>query len=83
VLVSFVERGSEAAEAGLTPGDVILEVDGSGIADIQAFRRSLEEVDRTSPFLIRASRGNDTRFLLLVPRHSEAAQTSPPTPSGG
>ena len=45
VLVSFVERGSEAAEAGMAPGDLIVRIDDVAIADIASFRSTLEATE--------------------------------------
>ena len=68
VLVSFVERGSEAAEAGLMNGDLIFRIDESEISDLASFRKGIDALDGSQPFLIEARRGFDTRFLLIVPR---------------
>ena len=68
VLVSFVERGSEADEAGMERGDLIVEIEKAPV------RRSTSSAARPStlpsdkPFLVRALRGDDTRFLLVSPR---------------
>jgi S1-C subfamily serine protease len=68
VLVSFVERGSEGAEAGLVAGDLIQRVNEEPVRDLESFREAMAAVDPTKPFLVRARRGPDTRFLLVVPR---------------
>jgi len=68
VLVSFVERGSEAAEAGMAVGDLIVQMEGDGISDIEQFRSSIKTIETESPFMVRARRGADLRFLLVVPR---------------
>ena len=67
VLVSFVERGSEADAAHLAKGDMIVELQGRPIAEIEDFRRVLGEVPKGTPFLVRALRGHDTRFMLISP----------------
>ena len=72
VLVSFVERGSEAAEAGMANGDLIVQVEDEAVADIDGFRTSLRGVNADSPFLVRARRGSDMRFLLIVPRSARS-----------
>ena len=76
VLVSFVEPGSEADEAGMQRGDLIVEVEKEPIATLDDFRRALGQ-KRDRPFLVRALRGDDTRFLLVNPR----AKAEPPTSS--
>ena len=67
VLVSFVEDGSEAAEARMLKGDLILEVEGRAVAQLDDFRDVLGELPEGRPFLVRALRGHDTRFLLVAP----------------
>jgi S1-C subfamily serine protease len=74
VLVSFVERGSEAAEAGMKVGDLVVAIERAEVSDVESFRAAMETVDTTRPFLVTARRGpRDTRFLLIVPR-----ETAPP-----
>ena len=68
VLVSFVERGSEAAEAGLNLGDLIQRLNEQPVSDLATFREALETVEAGQPFLIEALRGADLRFMLIVPR---------------
>ena len=77
VLVSFVEPGSEAAEAGMQRGDLIVEIEKSPIATLDDFRQALG-AKKDHPFLLRALRGDDTRFVLVNPR---AKAESPPAAS--
>ncbi len=79
VMVSFVERGSEAEEAGLTAGDLIERVAEAQVTDIGGFRSAMDSVSKDRPFLLHARRGTDLRFLLIVPRSGEAAERSKPT----
>jgi S1-C subfamily serine protease len=67
VLVSFVDRGSEAAEADMDEGDLIVAVDERVISNIDDFRSALRELDSSRPFLVRALRGYETRFMLIAP----------------
>jgi S1-C subfamily serine protease len=79
VLVSFVERGSEAAEAGMKVGDLVVAIEETEVGDIEGFRGAMETVDTTRPFLVRARRGpRDTRFLLIVPRETTPPRAGPP-----
>jgi S1-C subfamily serine protease len=67
VLVAFVEPGSEADEAGMERGDLIVEVEKARIATLDDFRRAFVS-RRERPFLVRALRGDETRFMLIAPR---------------
>lgn len=75
VLVAFVEPGSEADEAGMQNGDLIVEVDKQRIASLDDFRRALGP-KRERPFLVRALRGDETRFMLLAPRSKPEGQSA-------
>jgi len=68
VLVSFVERGSEAAEAGMRTADWIRSVEDKPIEDIEGFREAMRELAGKKAFLIKARRSEDLYFLLIVPR---------------
>jgi S1-C subfamily serine protease len=81
VLVSFVERGSEAEEAGMNAGDLVVQVESAEIADIASFRSSIGQVGGSAPFLVRARRGADLRYLLIVPRET-AKRAQSPAPAG-
>jgi len=76
VFVSFVERGSEAAEAGMNPGDLVQWVDDRNINDIESFRSAMAAIQAGVPFLVRARRGLDTRFLLVVPRETSPVESA-------
>lgn len=80
VLVSFVENGSEAAEAGLASGDLIERLDGRSLEGIDGFRAAISELSDQRPFLLQARRGENTRFVLIVPRISERRVESPLEP---
>jgi serine protease Do len=77
VLVSYVELGSEAAEAELLAGDVVVRLDGQPVATLGDFRAALERVPAGSAFLVTALRGDDTRFVLIQP----GAAPRPATPA--
>jgi len=68
VLLSFVERGSEAEEAGMAPGDLIFQIDDTPILGIADFRAVMTGLPTGRPFLVRALRGDSTRFMLVIPR---------------
>jgi serine protease Do len=63
--VSFVARGSPAAEAGLMPGDVVVRLGEQAVTDLDAFRKADVLVSDASRVLVRARRGDDLRFVLI------------------
>jgi serine protease Do len=79
--VSFVARGSPAAEAGIQRGDVIERIGDAAVADLAGFRRALESVEGSERFLVTARRGDETKFLLVKPRLAPApeGEVSDPT----
>ncbi len=79
VYVSFVARGSPAAQAGLFRGDVLVDVDGHAVADLRGFRRAIDAVEAQRRVLLRARRGDDLRFLL-VDRGARASADDSPAP---
>jgi serine protease Do len=66
ISVAGVEDG-QARDAGLRPGDVILEVDGKHVGDVATFHRFLEHTSPQRPVLLRVRRGMTTLFLALNP----------------
>jgi serine protease Do len=63
VIISGVEAGSRAAEAGLRPGDVIEQVDRKDVTSGEALRNALQT--GTQPALLLVHRGRSTIFLTL------------------
>ncbi len=64
VVVSAVESGSSAEDAGLRRGDVILEVNREPVKDLPSYRKALKASKGKSVlFLVR--RGDNTIFLAL------------------
>ncbi len=61
VMVTDVEPGSSAEEAGLLRGDVILEVDRGPVSDVKDLRSRMEDSDDSALLLIR--RGQATLFV--------------------
>lgn len=59
-----VEEG-RARNAGLRPGDVILEVDGKRVTDVAGFHRLLAHVRPGRAAVLRVRRGMATLFLAL------------------
>jgi serine protease Do len=67
VVVTAVESGSPADEAGLRRGDVILEVNRQAVDDADAYRGALKKVEKGKNVLFLVRRGDNTIFLALKP----------------
>jgi serine protease Do len=67
VVVSEVEPGSPAAEAGLRRGDVIQEVNRRAVASVSEFERAVRQSSREAVLLL-VNRGGSTMFVLVEPR---------------
>ena len=63
VLISDVQPGSRAADAGLRPGDVITEVDRKPVNSPDALRAALK--DGSKPALLLVHRGPATVYMTL------------------
>jgi serine protease Do len=67
VLVSGVEPGSPADDAGLRRGDVIVEVNRKGVKDVEAYNKELKATGAAKSVLMLVRRGENTIFLALKP----------------
>jgi serine protease Do len=67
VVVTAVESGSAADEAGIRRGDVILEVNRQGVDDADAYKAALKKVEKGKNVLLLVRRGENTIFLALKP----------------
>jgi len=69
VVVRRVAPGSAAADAGLQPGDVVLEVNKSKIASVKDFvERSKAAKTESKPPLLLVQRGTATLYTVIKPR---------------
>ena len=68
VVVSAVEPGSAADEAGIRRGDVIMEVDRKPVRNLDEYKKAIagDQKGRGVLFLVR--RGESTLFLALKPQ---------------
>jgi serine protease Do len=67
VIVSGVEPGTSAGDAGLRRGDVILEVNRQSVEDLDGFHAKLAERKKGKSLLLLVRRGDSTIFLALKP----------------
>ncbi|MBM4242598.1 MAG: DegQ family serine endoprotease [Deltaproteobacteria bacterium] len=67
VLVSGVEPGSPADEAGLRRGDVIVEVNRKPVKDVDGYKKEMKATGEGKSVLMLVRRGENTLFLALKP----------------
>jgi serine protease Do len=67
VLVSGVEPGSPADDAGLRRGDVIVEVNRKPVKDVDTYQNEMKATDAGKSVLMLVRRGENTVFLALKP----------------
>ncbi len=65
-VVTDVQPGSPAASAGLSPGDVILEIDHKPVASAEEVARQIRQGGRKQ-HLLRVRNENGTRFVTVNP----------------
>ena len=65
VMVSQVERGSVAEEAGVQQRDLILEVNRQEVHDVSSYRAALHKTEKGRDVLLLIRRGENTFFLTL------------------
>jgi len=68
VVVTAVEPGSAADEAGIRRGDVILEVDRKAIRNLDEYKKSVSAIRKGRGVLFLVRRGDSTLFLALKPQ---------------
>ena len=65
LVITSVEPGSSADEAGLRQGDVIVEVDRKPIRDVAEFRKTLSGAKKGQRVLFLVRREGSTVFVAL------------------
>ena len=68
VVVSAVEPGSAADEAGIRRGDVLMEIDRRPIRNLDEYRKSVAAIKKGKGVLFLVRRGESTLFLALKPQ---------------
>src|SRR2546422_652584 len=67
VVVTQVEPGGPAGDAGLRRGDVILEVNRQAVKDADAYKKALKAGGKGKSLLFLVRRGDNTIFLAVKP----------------
>jgi serine protease Do len=68
VVVTGIEPGSAADEAGIRRGDVILEVDRKPVRGVEDYRKAITGTRKGRGVLFLVRRGENTLFLALKPQ---------------
>ena len=66
IVVNEVEAGSAAAEAGIRPGDIVVQLGYSRIDDIQEYRQVVSKLPENTPILIRFYRQGWAVSITIV-----------------
>ncbi|MEO0815193.1 MAG: PDZ domain-containing protein, partial [Myxococcota bacterium] len=64
-VVTDVERGSAAAQAGLLPGDVIIRVNGKDVGRARQFAETVKKSKKNAYLRIQIARGNGRMWLAV------------------
>jgi serine protease Do len=65
VLVAQVRRGSPAAEAGLRPGDLILDVNRQAVDSVDALKQEVRQVKQDDKVLLLMQRGKMSQLVVV------------------
>jgi serine protease Do len=65
VVVTGVEPGTQASDAGLSRGDIILEVNRAPVGDVGTYRDAMRNASKEKSVLLLVRRGDNTIFLAL------------------
>ena len=65
VVVTGITAGSSAEVYGLREGDLILEMEGEGVTNMQSFEKIAKDKEKTETVLLRVSRENRAFFVVL------------------
>ncbi len=68
VVVSQVDGGSPAEEAGIRRGDVIREVNRAAVKDVQDFFRKMEQAKDKGSILFLVQRGENNLYVAVTPK---------------
>ena len=65
VIVSDIQSGSSAGEAGIQRGDIILEINRNKIENIADYKKALQESQEKNNILLLIKRDKSTRFVVI------------------
>jgi serine protease Do len=65
VVITAVEQGSAADEAGLTAGDIILQANRQAVNTPQQFQQAITGVEKTGQVLLLIHRGDYSHFVVV------------------
>jgi serine protease Do len=69
VLVEGVEPGSAAADAGIQPGDIVMEIDNQAINTVKDFQTAVDRLKKENFVRLLIKRQGRTQYLTLeVPK---------------
>ena len=68
VVVTQVEPGGTADEAGIRRGDVIMEIDRKPVRSVDEYKKSVATIRKGRGVLFLVRRGESTLFLALKPQ---------------
>jgi len=67
VVITSIEPGSRAEEAGLRQRDVIVEVNRAAVKDLAAYQQAVKAGDKTKIVLLLVKRGDATLYFAVKP----------------
>ena len=70
VLITQVEQGSTAADAGLRSGDLIKEINRVKIQNVRDYNQMLKKIKKGQNMLLLIKRGENTFYVVLSPPSS-------------
>ncbi len=68
LVVTDVEPGSAAADARITPGEIILQVNQNDIRSIEDYRKAMDRIKKGDNVLLLVRKGDHSRFVVIKNR---------------
>jgi serine protease Do len=65
LIISDVEAGSPAATAGISRGEIVLEVNQKPVSDMKEFRDIIAKIKSGDNILLLTKKGDHTRFVVI------------------